>query len=270
MNQYKRNLVDFRCYSNGNNETTTGLQPQNTVNESYKLIYIYGGSCRVNIDGKYHTAEKGDSVLIFPDCSFEIHGKDGLKYVWLEFAGFESAAILGRTAFTKKAPVLGKIETEGFEKLFDMPANSDEAYSLYRLGASIVLLLSYYIEIFPSKSIVSEGYVFRACRLIDRRFSEHGFCVKDVAEALKIDRSHLYRIFKDEMGVSVIDYITLCRISKAEVMLANINLSVKDVAYSVGFSDQMYFSRVFKRLNGRTPTRFREMIFSGNDIQTKP
>ena len=53
-------------------------------------------------------------------------------------------------------------------------------------------------------------------------------------------------------------------------MLANSDLSIKDVAYSVGFSDQMYFSRVFKRLNGRTPTAFREMIFSEKDTSTKP
>ena len=50
-------------------------------------------------------------------------------------------------------------------------------------------------------------------------------------------------------------------LAKAEILLANSDLSVKDVAYSVGFSDQMYFSRVFKKLNGRSPTGFREKIF---------
>ena len=64
----------------------------------------------------------------------------------------------------------------------------------------------------------------------------------------------------DEMGVSVIDYIVRRRISKAEIMLANSGLSVKDVAYSVGFSDQMYFSRVFKRIIGKTPSEFRKML----------
>ena len=78
------------------------------------------------------------------------------------------------------------------------------------------------------------------------------------------DRSYLYRLFKDKTGVSVSDYITRTRISKAEVLLSNGSLSVKDVAYSVGFPDQMYFSRVFKKINGRTPTQFREMFVQKN------
>lgn len=273
MDGCRKNLIDFRCYSNGNSEKTDGLQQKNTLRETYKLIYIYAGAFRIEIDGIIHKAEKGDSVLVFPNCSFEIHDKDGSKYVWLEFSGFESTAILCLTAFTMNTPVLGKIRNKNFEKNFILPAdpaNTGNAYELYRIGASIMMLLSYYLEYFPGKPVKPEGYVFCACRIIDNRFSEHGFCVKDVAEALKIDRSHLYRMFKDEMGISVIDYITVCRISKAEIMLTNINLSVKDVAYSVGFSDQMYFSRVFKRLNGKTPTQFREMIINGNGTQTKP
>ena len=270
MKHYGGNMVDFRCHSNGNSETNAVLLQKNTLGESCKLLYIYEGTCRVNIDGRCHEANKGDSVLIFPYCDFVIEKDAGAKYVWLEFSGFACTAILGRIAFSKQKPVLGKIDMDGFEYLFEMPVNTGEAYSLYRLGGCILLLLSYYIEKFPSKTVQNEGYVFRACRFIDAHYSMPGFCVKDVVEALKIDRSHLYRIFKDKTGISVSDYIIRCRINKAEVMLANSDLSIKDVAYSVGFSDQMYFSRVFKRLNGRTPTAFREMIFSEKDTSSKP
>ena len=179
----------------------------------------------------------------------------------IEFSGFEGTAILGRTAFSKKNPVLGPIEIDGFEELFEMPVNSGETYANFRMGGCIMLLLSYYMEKFPGKNFGAEGYVYKACHIINQNYSQPGFCVKDVVESLKIDRSYLYRIFKNQTGISVMDYITHCRIAKAEILLANSDLSVKDVAYSVGFSDQMYFSRVFKKLNGRSPTGFREKIF---------
>lgn len=268
MNRFKSNLIDFCCYSCGNNAFGTGLTQDNAKEDSYKLIYIYEGVCGVDIDGTCYTAEKGDSVLVFPFCSFTLNA-EGCRYAWLEFAGFTAAAMLGRIAFSQKNPVLGKIEMDGFEDLFDIPTETDKPYSLYRLGACILLLLSYYIEQFPSKTVETEGYVFRACRYIEAHFSERSFGVSELAEALKIDRSHLYRLFKDEMGVSVIKYITQYRVSKAELLLAKSELSIKDVAYSVGFSDQMYFSRVFKQLNGRTPSAFREMIFSKDNTFPK-
>ena len=81
--------------------------------------------------------------------------------------------------------------------------------------------------------------------------------MQSVANHIKIDRTYLYRLFKEETGMSVIDYINNCRISKAEVLLIDENISIKDVAYSVGFTDQMYFSKVFKKLRGQTPTEFR-------------
>lgn len=267
MKTEKKNLVDFICHSNGNNEQKTGLFQKNTDFESYKLVYVYEGVCSVNIDGKCFEVPTGYSVLIFPKCVFAIHTNKTAKYTWLEFSGFASAAILSRIEVSKKSPVLGKIDIDGFEFLFEIPdvtVRSDEPYLLYRFGGCLLMLLSYYIEKFPSKSMEADGYVTRACRYIDLHYNTPGFCVRDVVEALKIDRSYLYRLFKDKTGVSVSDYITRTRISKAEVLLSNGSLSVKDVAYSVGFPDQMYFSRVFKKINGRTPTQFREMFVQKN------
>ena len=262
MRRYEANLVDYCCHSNSNNEISAGLFCENTLRESYKLIYFYGEPCVIDIDGKHYYTEKGDSALVFPCSEFEIEKKPGAKYAWLEFSGFESAAILSRVAFSRQTPVLGKIDMDGFEDLFQMPAYTGEFYSLYRLGGCLLLLLSYYIEKFPGSKIETESHVYRACQYIDTHYSAKSCTVKGVAEALKIDRSYLYRMFKDEIGISIIDYITRRRISKAEIMLSNSDLSIKDVAYSVGFSDQMYFSRVFKKTNGKSPTQFREMIFS--------
>lgn len=263
MKNLQNNHIDFIIHSNGNNESGTGLFRENTHGESYKLVYIYEGKGKVDIDGKCYLIEKGDSFLVFPLHSFEIRG-DSLKYTWLEFSGYESMAMLSKIAFSKTNPVLGKIRKDGMKELFDLPKLSTEPYALFRLGGRVLLLMSYYIEYFPSKTVEAEGYVYKACMFIGKNYTEPGFGVKNVVEELKIDRSYLYRLFINEMGVSVSDYITRRRILKAEVLLSNSDISVKDVAYSCGFADQMYFSRVFKKLNGKTPTQFREMIFDSN------
>ena len=260
MKLSQNNLVDLLCLSNGNTDNNVKLEQKNTRPESYKLVYVFGGKGKIYIDEKCFPISKGDSFAVFPYSHFFVSGSDDLKYVWLEFSGVKGAMLMARTAFSKKTPVLGKIDIINFEDLFDFPELTGAPYVMYRIGGGLIMIMSYYMEKFPGKALESEGYVLRACQVIEENCCNYHFGVKDVAEALKIDRSYLYRMFMDEMGVSVMDYITRRRISRAEAMLLNSDTPIKDVALSVGYMDQMYFSRVFKKQNGRTPTEFRRAI----------
>lgn len=270
MNSKEKKASDFRCHSVGKNTINGALLYQNTLKESYKLLYVYEGICTIDIDGATYSLGKGYSVMVYPMSVFQLHCDAHTRYAWVEFSGFAVESALGRMAFERSSPVVGPIELEGFEDKFDIPLFSGEAYSLYRQGGCCLVLMSYYIEWFPSKTMENRGYVFRACRYIDRHIETPGLNVRDVANALKIDRSYLYRLFMEELGVSVMEYINHRRMSKAMILLANSTLSIKDIAYSAGFSDQMYFSRVFKQYNGETPTHYRERLLTGNDTPKEP
>ena len=71
-----------------------------------------------------------------------------------------------------------------------------------------------------------------------------------------VSRSHLYRVFMLNVGKSPIDYLTEYRINEACKLLRAGNLSIAEVAISVGFFDQFYFSRVFKRAKGMPPSKY--------------
>ena len=78
----------------------------------------------------------------------------------------------------------------------------------------------------------------------------------DIAKAVGVSRSHLYRVFMSNVGQSPIDYLTNYRISEACYLLKNSELSIAEIAVSVGFFDQFYFSRVFKKNKGVPPSRY--------------
>ena len=269
------NIIDFICYSNGDSATGATLSMQSTADESYKLGYVYAGSGAVTIDEKEYRVYKGSSFLVFPYTSFSLSPNSDMRYKWIEISGLAAAASASRIALCKSRPVVHDMGIEGFERYFELPDSSDELSLFFRRGGMLIILFSYYYEKYPGKSADGSGYVLKARSIIEERYTDHTFGVKEVAEQLKIDRSHLYRLFKDEMGVSVIDYICRRRILRAEMMLSKASLSVKDVAFSSGFSDQLYFSRMFKKLNGKTPTQFREALLgknrvSASDTPTKP
>ena len=74
----------------------------------------------------------------------------------------------------------------------------------------------------------------------------------------RISTSYLSRIFKADMGVSVVDYIHSVRISAAKELLRGTADTLDEIALQTGFSNRWVFMRVFKKLEGMTPGEFRQ------------
>ena len=72
-----------------------------------------------------------------------------------------------------------------------------------------------------------------------------------------ISPRHLNRIVRQELGVSVMQYVTQCRIATAKSLLLETELPVGDVGFMLGYRRATHFGRVFLELAGRTPAEFR-------------
>ena len=68
----------------------------------------------------------------------------------------------------------------------------------------------------------------------------------------------LSKVFKDEAGENFIEYLTSIRVNEAKRLLTDCNMSMKEIGILVGYSDPNYFSRIFKKTVGITPTEFKE------------
>lgn len=98
--------------------------------------------------------------------------------------------------------------------------------------------------------------VIQAISYIQSNYSRK-ISLASVAEHVGLSSGYLCRIFKEEMGVSINAYINNLRMTKAGELLKDKNSYIKEVAVSVGFEDQLYFSRLFKRYYGATPSEYR-------------
>ena len=85
--------------------------------------------------------------------------------------------------------------------------------------------------------------------------------IEEIAHNLHIDPSHLTRVLKSSIGISPKQYMMQQKLAYAKNLLLNTSASVSEVALSVGYSDQLYFSRIFKKREGMTPTEYRETFF---------
>ena len=81
--------------------------------------------------------------------------------------------------------------------------------------------------------------------------------LEDIAEKFGLNYNYLSTYFSQQMGENFSEYLTKIRIEKARTLLRNTNMSIAEVAESVGYLDQSYFARVFKKIVGDTPTGWR-------------
>lgn len=73
-----------------------------------------------------------------------------------------------------------------------------------------------------------------------------------------LSRSYLHRIFKQETGLTIVEYLISYRINKAKLLLQNDTMTITEIAHSSGFQDLSHFSRIFKRQLGMTPRAYRD------------
>jgi len=117
----------------------------------------------------------------------------------------------------------------------------------------------------PAPSVTQSSYVIEAIKYIQFNYS-NDISVDDIANAVGISRSHLYRVFVSNLDQSPIDYLTEYRINEACNLIKNTNLSISQIAVSVGFFDQFYFSRVFKKIKNVPPSKYLRSIESQGEI----
>ena len=84
----------------------------------------------------------------------------------------------------------------------------------------------------------------------------------DLSKKYGISISYLSSLIKEELQLSFSEYIASKRVQKAKELLANEKLSIEDIAEQVGYSDYFYFTKVFKKVAGISPSKYRKNVLS--------
>jgi len=86
--------------------------------------------------------------------------------------------------------------------------------------------------------------------------------MEEIAEVVSFSPQHLTRMFKEELGMTLSDYITQVRIEEAKRLLRISDFSITEISDHLNFYDSTYFTKVFKKETGITPTAFRRVSIS--------
>ena len=100
--------------------------------------------------------------------------------------------------------------------------------------------------------------VARARRFLSRRYSDPNLMLQDVAGEVGMSQSHFSTVFAQETGLTFTQYLTALRIGKAKELLSATAMRSSEIAFAVGYNDAHYFSYMFKKQTGMTPSEYRK------------
>lgn len=264
MEFYNQNkpVLDLSLVICGTEVCIPEFKMPNHLREYYLIHYVKSGTVIFEESNRVHTVNAGDIFVIYPENLTKYYNgrpDTTLEFCWIGFAGNSAEACLEKAGITRSNPVMTLNNTE-FEE------TTEKMVKLFgkKTHPSEFVLNSYILRCLHSieKSVMVEkkeyaNYVESAVAYIEDNYMK-AVSANDIVDFIKLNRSYLFKLFKQQTGLSVSQYLIKYRIDKACEFLKEYDFTISQVAQMVGIDDIYYFSKIFKRIVGVSPSEYKK------------
>ncbi len=257
-------ITDIGNYPSAPNHYVQRKQGLNSV----VLIYCTKGRGSLKIDNTTHKISRGQLVII-PKHTPHIYKAEPLEpwsIFWIHFTGEQTDALLGSMGVDAGNPSLYVPDTQVMQQAFeDVYACLNYHYSNAGLLAMTSELLRLFSlaklhQCFPNSQRQSAENRIVASQKFMERHLDIAFTVEELAAHAGQSVPYYSRLFKDRTNQSPIAYFIQLKVRKACELLEQTDMSVREIAAEIGYEDPYYFSRIFKKVQGNSPTTYRASI----------
>lgn len=226
----------------------------------YLLHYVVKGKGEIEINGVKKSYKANDIFVLPPDetITYSVSAKNKWEYYWINFNGLTAqktlSAIFGNDYYVKS--------DSSFKTLFAKAMNAkkskrSQVYTvlgcLFEIFAKIAEITSL-TETASTAGLPSFDKIFD---YINKNLYSKDLKAETVAKAFFVNPCYFSVLFKKNLNVSFKEYLNYERIKKATELLDDTDLLIKEIADAVGFSDALYFGKVFKKYRLVSPQEYR-------------
>ncbi|WP_026884160.1 AraC family transcriptional regulator [Clostridium akagii] len=234
----------------------------------HELVFITGGKGHIIFPHKRYEVKDGVLLYLRPNVQYSvnIHVEDPFCFFVVHFSyvnvGFNSDKWI-ITEGTNTLPLDSVQVLKDYYQLNNIFEKLVENWTLKLPGYEFftkTLLQQLIIEIYKSKKRDSPNYStsLKVEKIIEymRSNINNKLILKDLSELVHLSSSYLSRVFKSTTGYSIIGFFNKIKVDKAKELIIEDDKKIKEVAQILGFTDEFYFSRIFKKIEGISPTEF--------------
>lgn len=247
-----------------------------SVRKDYKLIYQWSGGMRYSVNDRIYDLNPGSIIIHKPNdvCRIIKYTGNSLHY-WIHFSGGVVNEILEDNGLCEndyRNIGLSATVCDLFYKIIINLKKDDFNKK--------TITNAYFMQILATVASISAGGeqtidddrkltgVLPAIRYIHENYDENHHN-SYYAKLCGLSESRFYYTFSNLLNMTPQTYLESLRIEAARNLLITTDISIKEVAEQVGYEDQLYFSRVFKKNIGVSPLNYRKIYLSNNTLQAE-
>ena len=234
----------------------------------FQLLYIASGKAHFHFGDKEEIVTAGHMVLYRPKepQKYEYYGEDKTEVYWVHFTGKDVSNILRSYGLTLDKKVFYCGSGIEYQTLF-----RNMIHELQMCRVDFELMLEMYLRqifimlhrYFLTTAKTESAHVVEEIDKATLYFNEHyneDISIDEYAENNHVSVSWFIRNFKHCTGITPMQYILTKRIYNAEILLQDPTYNVTEIAQIVGYDNPLYFSRIFKKAKGLSPSEYRKNI----------
>jgi AraC-like DNA-binding protein len=232
----------------------------------YQIIYITKGRGVFETNKRTHIVVPGSIMIVFPGVPhfYKPDYEVGWTEYWVGFKGPHVDTLCQQGFLSPNKPFyevgLQNSLLSIYTQIFELVQNQQPLFQA-RASSQVLTLIAEILAL-ERKNVQythSEQLVKKAKFLMEENiYSEIN--LNAIGDMLGVSTSHLNAVFKSYTAMPPYQYFISIKIRKAKEMLESGNLPIKEVAFRLGFEDQYYFSRLFKKKVGLPPSRWSSFV----------
>lgn len=233
--------------------------------KDYQLLYIASGKGYFYINGKEEIVTAGHMVLYQPKemQKYVYYGVDQTEVYWIHFTGNDVKGILAEYGFSLTDHIFYTGNFPDYHRLFRRiiqelqlckPHYTDYLAMLLR---EILILAGRQLTETKKPGIRTQEEIELATRYFNEHFNRN-ISIEEYALSRHMSTCWFIRSFRQYSGITPMQYILGIRITNAQHLLATTNYNVTEIAEIVGYDNPLYFSRLFKKQTGLSPSEYRK------------
>jgi AraC-like DNA-binding protein len=261
--------TDLYVYQCGSLYCENGHAYGPAVRDHFLIHFVHSGKGIFKIGNDIYHLKAGNGFLICPDIItyYKADDHDPWHYSWIGFHGLKAEAYLKDANLTLDNPVFEYTQDDFIDNCFYQMAS---AYYLKR-GGEVMRLAYLYLFLhklteknpeglyYDSADDRRDAYITKAVQYIEMNYTRK-ITIDSISKHVGLNRSYFNSIFKNALNKTLQEYLIEFRIRKACELLPNQELSIGNISRSVGYTDPLLFSKMFKQVQGTTPSEYRELL----------
>ncbi len=257
-------LTDLKLYQYGSVCLTSNSASRPFISAHYSILYIRRGSGTVRAGNPMHSFSAGNAIVIFPNQVRSFATDTSVEMEYIEVDGKALLPELTRLGLSANHPVLPLLPSgeesktaQAFRQLL-LSEESNEAQALGLCWGILGSLLEETAQRKPQRSGNQQKEYVRQAKDIIHRYYMRDLTVEEIAVQCQLNRSYLGKLFRDETGESTQEYLIRYRMSVACRFLLETTAPIGVIALSVGYPNQLHFSRAFHKIFGISPREWQK------------